>query len=77
MRSSIVAGGTKHVSDSFCRTTLVKKPIRYFILIYAFNLLIYIDIRSKYCTGSGFVVARMDHYCVWLNNCVGYGNHRF
>jgi DHHC palmitoyltransferase len=25
---------------------------------------------------TGFVVARMDHYCVWLNNAIGYRNHR-
>jgi hypothetical protein len=33
-------------------------------------------VRSKYCRSSGFVVARMDHYCMWLNNSIGYGNHR-
>lgn len=59
MRNGLSAGGAIPDSDTFCRTTLVRKPI-----------------RSKYCTGSGFVVARMDHYCVWLNNSVGYGNHR-
>jgi hypothetical protein len=58
MRDSMTAGGATPSSDSYCRTTLVKKPI-----------------RSKFCVGSGFVVARMDHYCVWLNNCVGHGNH--
>jgi len=24
----------------------------------------------------GFVVARFDHYCIWLNNSIGFGNHR-
>ncbi len=24
----------------------------------------------------GFVVARMDHYCIWLNMTVGHKNHR-
>lgn len=33
-------------------------------------------IRSKYCTSSGVVIARFDHYCVWLCNAVGTGNHR-
>ena len=33
-------------------------------------------LRSKYCAQTGFVIARMDHYCVWLNNSVGFGNHR-
>lgn len=46
-------------SSTYCRTTLVKKPL-----------------RSKYCTKTGAVVARMDHYCVWLNITVGFGNHR-
>ncbi len=46
-------------STSYCRTTLVKKPL-----------------RSKYCTKTGAVVARMDHYCFWLNITVGFGNHR-
>ena len=32
--------------------------------------------RSKYCTHLGFVVARFDHYCIWLNNSIGFGNHR-
>mmetsp|Transcript_8952 Transcript_8952/g.13456 ORF Transcript_8952/g.13456 Transcript_8952/m.13456 type:complete len:728 (-) Transcript_8952:148-2331(-) len=59
MKQSILSGGTAPSATTYCRTTLVKKPI-----------------RSKYCTSSGFVVARMDHHCVWLNNAVGYGNHR-
>lgn len=21
-------------------------------------------------------VAKMDHHCVWLNTCIGYGNHK-
>mmetsp|Transcript_34523 Transcript_34523/g.32890 ORF Transcript_34523/g.32890 Transcript_34523/m.32890 type:complete len:730 (+) Transcript_34523:362-2551(+) len=46
-------------SQLFCRTTLVKKPL-----------------RSKYCVQTGLVIARMDHHCMWLNNTVGYGNHR-
>jgi hypothetical protein len=33
-------------------------------------------IRSKFCTLTGCVVARMDHQCVWLNMTIGYANHR-
>lgn len=32
--------------------------------------------RSKYCVKTGALVARMDHYCKYLNNCIGYKNHR-
>ena len=32
--------------------------------------------RSKYCTSSGVVIARFDHYCMWLCNAIGTGNHR-
>lgn len=32
--------------------------------------------RAKYCASTGLLVARMDHHCVWLNNSVGFGNHR-
>ena len=33
-------------------------------------------LRSKFCTQTGMVIARMDHFCMWLNNSVGYANHR-
>ena len=33
-------------------------------------------VRSKYCASTGLVIARMDHFCVWLNHSIGYGNHR-
>ncbi|CAN0404972.1 unnamed protein product, partial [Laminaria digitata] len=29
-----------------------------------------------HCGDCGLCVGRMDHHCVWLNNCVGCGNHR-
>ncbi|CAN0051840.1 unnamed protein product, partial [Hapterophycus canaliculatus] len=32
--------------------------------------------RSKHCSECGLCVGRMDHHCVWLNNCVGCGNSR-
>ena len=33
-------------------------------------------VRSKFCSSSGYVVSRFDHYCVWLNTAIGFGNHR-
>lgn len=33
-------------------------------------------IRSKYCSQSCLVIARFDHFCVWLNQSIGYNNHR-
>ena len=32
-------------------------------------------LRSKYCSTTGKLIHRFDHYCVWTCNAIGGGNH--
>jgi hypothetical protein len=33
--------------------------------------------RSHHCKELGVCVSRMDHYCAFLDNCIGRNNHRY
>ena len=33
--------------------------------------------RTHHCRITGTCILRMDHFCPWVNNCVGFHNHKF
>ena len=33
--------------------------------------------RSFHCPSCSKCILRMDHHCIWVNNCIGAGNHKY
>lgn len=33
--------------------------------------------RAHHCALCGVCILRLDHHCPWINNCVGFNNHKF
>ncbi|KAA6377139.1 MAG: putative Palmitoyltransferase SWF1 [Streblomastix strix] len=66
-----------------------KRNVELFESIYPYDGVLYSKIRycehckiikpprSRHCEVTGRCVARQDHFCPWINNCVGAGNYRY
>lgn len=54
------------------RHELQYKPCRYCVRCDSFK-----PPRTHHCSDCRMCILKMDHHCPWINNCVGFHNHKY
>jgi len=65
----------KPTTPSYCETS--RKIQQTFDMRFCRHCQVFQPPRCYHCSKCDACVCRMDHHCVFINNCVGIGNHRF